>query len=175
MRRLSSEEAQAQFDLWRAQELHVDRRLIREIGEPGCLFLMRLEDEESFLSLIWQEADPARLLTPAGQPRTLREVAQRVLDRGSTFGDLSLDLGLDRNQHRPEWFKPCCKIDSDFQYARFGWLTLVPACDSERQQSPHGSFYLFDGMHKSLVLATRLLRKETTYQAIEAIYMLPRR
>jgi hypothetical protein len=40
---------------------HVDARLIQAVMGPGSLFLLTLDDEQSFLSLIWQEIDPTRL------------------------------------------------------------------------------------------------------------------
>ncbi|MBA2227508.1 hypothetical protein [Thermogemmata fonticola] len=61
----------------------VNERLLTEVNRPeGELFLIQLEDEDSFLSLIWQESDPTRLLTPPGQPRTLRDVARRMIEGG---------------------------------------------------------------------------------------------
>jgi hypothetical protein len=155
---------------------HVDNRLLTEVERSdGEQFLIRLEDEDSFLSLIWQESDPARLLTPPGQPRTLRDVARRMIERGYTFEALNRDLGRSRAEHHPEWFEPCVHINRSFDYAKFGWVAVVAANDGERSQSPRGTFYIFDGVHKTLVLAARLLRGETCYQAVEALYLVPRR
>ena len=56
-----------------------------------------------------------------------------------------------------------------------GFISVVPANDKEREQTPSGSFYIYDGMHKSLVLAVKLLQKEIDYQKIELLYLLPRR
>jgi len=153
---------------------HVDERLLKEI-EHGQLFLFRIEDEDTFLSLIWQESDPARLLTPNGQPRTLRDVAERLVRAGYTFESLAKCMGLPRNQHHPEWFDKCVRIEAGFDHNQFGWVAVVAANDGERMQSPRGSFYLFDGMHKTLVLTKRLLKKEAVFQPIEALYLVPRR
>jgi len=154
---------------------HVDSRLLKEIQRPGQLYLFRLEDEATFLALIWQESDPARLLTPNGQPRTLRDVADRLIRAGYTFESLTKSLGLARNQHHPDWFERCVRIDGAFEFNQFGWVAVVAANDGERKQSPGGSFYLFDGMHKTLVLAKRLMKRETAFQPIEALYLVPRR
>jgi (2Fe-2S) ferredoxin len=154
---------------------HVDTRLQDTIGKPGNQFLLRLEDEESFLSLIWHEIDSARLLTPKGQPRTLGDVADRLLRDHYTFTSLTRSLGLPSHQHYPDWFKRCLQIDGEFDFRHFGWVAVVAANDAERQQSPLGTFYIYDGAHKALVLAKRLLKKETVYQPIEALYLVPRR
>jgi hypothetical protein len=44
---------------------HVDPRLIQAVKAPGNLFFFTLEDEKSFLSLIWQEIDPIHNPTEA--------------------------------------------------------------------------------------------------------------
>jgi hypothetical protein len=154
---------------------HVDSRLLKEIEREGWLYLFPVEDEATFLSLNWQESDPARLLTPNGQPRTLRDVAERLIGAGYTFESLTKSLGLPRTQHHTEWFEPCVRIDAAFDFNQFGWVAVVATNDGERRQSPCGTFYLFDGMHKTLVLAKRLLKKESEFQAIEALYLVPRR
>ena len=148
---------------------------LKEIDESGQLYLIRLEDEESFFSLIWQESDPARLLTPADQPRATRDVVSRLIANDYSFESLSKTLGKPRDQHHPEWFLPCVEIDRVFDFNKFGWVAVVAANDDGRRQSPGGSFYLFDGMHKTLVLAKRLMNKKTDFQPIEALYLVPRR
>jgi len=73
---------------------HVDPRLLQEVQAPGDLFLFTLQDEDSFLSLIWQAINPTRLLTPSEQPRTLRDVAGRMIENSWTFERLASSLGL---------------------------------------------------------------------------------
>jgi hypothetical protein len=43
---------------------HIDARLWHEIEAPGHVYKLTLETVDEFLRLIWQEADPARFLTP---------------------------------------------------------------------------------------------------------------
>jgi hypothetical protein len=47
---------------------HIDNRLSQAVRAQGKLSVFTLTDEQSYLSLIWQEIDPTRLLTPHGQP-----------------------------------------------------------------------------------------------------------
>jgi hypothetical protein len=104
-----------------------------------------------------------------------RRPGGRLRQRGHTFEALAGDLGLPREEHNPEFFKPCVEIDSCFDWRRFGWVAVVAANDEDRRQSPLGSFYVFDGAHKSLVLAKRLLAGETAYRPVEALLLVPRR
>ncbi|MCF8241356.1 MAG: hypothetical protein K9J16_08205 [Melioribacteraceae bacterium] len=154
---------------------HIDSRLMDEVKNGGCFYIIELNDEESFLSLIWQEIDDTRLLTPKGETRRLLDVAERFIENKYSFEDLSKSIGMTSDKHKPEWFEKCIPINSDFKYDNFGLITIVPANDSERKQCPKGSFYIYDGIHKSLVLSTKLLKKEIGYQKIEALLLIPRR
>jgi hypothetical protein len=154
---------------------HVDGRLIDEVKALKMVFfLLILEDKESFLSLIWHKIDASRLLTLPNSSRTLRDIAQRMIDQSLTFEVLATDLGLPSSQHDPGWFKKCVDIDAEFDYDRFGWIIVVPATDHEHNQSPYGTFYIRDGCHKTLVLSKRLLCNETRFQPIESLLLVPR-
>jgi len=76
-----------------------------------------LDDEQSFLSLIWQEIDATRLLTPRGQPRTVGDVAGRMLEHSWTFSSLSQSVGLPPTQHLPSAFESFERINSVFDFA----------------------------------------------------------
>jgi len=153
----------------------VDKRLIDQVKTLEMVFLLiTLEDEESFLSLIWHEIDASRLLTPPGGSRTLKDIAQRMTDRSLTFGRLATDLGLPKSQHDPAWFKKCVSIDTRFDYGLFGWTIVVSATDHEQEQSPYGTFYIHDGCHKALVLSKRLICNEISFRPVEALLLIPR-
>ncbi len=175
MRRIDATQVHQVLAAQQGAGFHVDSRLLDEIYNDGQLYVFTLEDEESFLSLIWQESDPARLLTPHGEPRTLRDVGSRLLSHQYTFQSLSKEMGLPHTQHQPRWFTKCLPIDANFDFGMFGWVALVSPTDGERRQSPKGSFYLFDGVHKTLVLTKRLLKRETCFQPVQALFLVPRR
>jgi hypothetical protein len=157
-----------------ADGYHVDSRLLHE-SKLGHTYSITIEDQETFLSLIWQERDDSRLLTPHDQPRTLRDVAMRIIDGQHTFSSLACDLGRPRDQHRPDWFQKCIPIAESFSYDAFGPVALVPATDGERRQSPNGTFYIYDGIHKTLVLSTLLLNRTLSFRPLDAILLIPRR
>ena len=130
-------------------------------------------DRGEFLSLIWHEIDASRLLTPWKKSRMIQDVAGRVVTEKHTFQLLSTNLGLTCDLHDPIWFRPCYKIDSEFDYDRFGIIWLVLANKGERDQSPPGTYYIYDGCHRSLVLGKRLLEGEE-YHSVKAILICPR-
>ena len=154
--------------------IHIDRRVFTAVDASTALFLVTLANEDSFLSLVWQQSDGVRLLAPHGRPRTLRDVAQRMREASSTFEMLASDLGRPKDEHDPDWFRVCAKINAAFDFDRFGWVTVVPANDSERRQTPDGSLYIYDGVHKTLVLSKRLVSGETLFRPVEALLVLPR-
>ena len=86
----------------------------------------------------------------------------------------TISFELPREEHDPDFFEKCVPINRCFDFRKFGWVAVVAATEQERDQSPLGSFYIYDGLHKTLVLAKRLLAGETTYQPIEALYLIPR-
>ena len=91
-----------------------------------------------------------------------------------TFEMLASDLGRPKEEHDPDWFRVCTKINATFDFDRFGWITVVPANDNERRQTPGGSLYVYDGVHKTLVLSKRLVSGESQFRPVEALLVLPR-
>jgi hypothetical protein len=174
MRIIKKEEVKAKLELMESTDNHINKRLFKAVDKSKALFRITLKDSATFLSLILQEIDSSRLLTPKKESRILCDVINRMCENSWTFEKLSSNLGLPKQQHDPKWFRKCFEIDENFDFERFGWITIVSAKDSEQTQSPKGSFYIYDGTHKSLVLSKRLLQKETEFQPIEALYILPR-
>jgi hypothetical protein len=153
---------------------HVDERLIREVQAPGSLYTVSFEDQATFLSIIWQECDRTRILTPGGS-RTLMDVAGRMVDNSWTFSSLCNHMGFEPAWHDPAAFQKFEAISSSFDLDAFDFIAVTPATDSERQQSPRGTLYIFDGVHRSLVLAHRLMTNQSKYRAIEGLLLTPRR
>jgi hypothetical protein len=146
---------------------HVDDRLLREISKPGKMYLGLLPSKEEFLKLVWQSIDATRPLSPAGQPRTLRDCASRLAECEWQFQSL-VDGGF-------TWFQKCVDIDEEFDYSKLGLIALTPLTPSEKDETPAGTYYIYDGVHKSIVLAKRILRGETEYEPVQVLLLEPRR
>jgi hypothetical protein len=150
-----------------ASGFHVDDRLRSEVDKPGEMYLDVLATREEFLRLVWQSIDATRPLTPVGAPRTLLDCACRLSTFGWEFQAL-VQAGF-------EWFRPCADIDKAFDYDKVGLVALTPLSESERRETTAGSYYIYDGVHKSIVLAKRLLRGETGYEPVQVLLLTPRR
>ena len=150
-----------------AAGFHVDDRLWHEIYQPGEMFLDFLATREEFLRLVWQSIAATRPLTPVGEPRTLFDCAIRLSAFGWEFQSLIQD-GF-------EWFRPCVDIDTAFDHGKMELVALTPLNEQERRETPAGNYYIYDGVHKSIVLAKRLLREETEYEPVQVLLLTPRR
>ncbi|MFB0517637.1 MAG: hypothetical protein ACETWG_13705 [Candidatus Neomarinimicrobiota bacterium] len=158
----------------RASLHHVDPYVDDAVRDAQEIYFVRFQDAERFLALIWPEVEGGRILTPPDEPRTLKDVANRMIYSDWTFEDLNQDLGLPLDEHDPELFVKSLYLDENFDYDKFGMLIIAPSTQEEREQSTDGSFYIYDGFHRGLVLAKRLLREEVDYQQVTAFLVIPR-
>ena len=150
MKQLSVEEVVATLERHRAAGCHVDSRLLAQVREPGEMYLLSLPDAPAFLTLIWQSINDARPIVPVDRPRTLRDCAARLAAFEWRFEKL-----VDEGYH---WFAKCVAIDAAFDHSKFAWMALTLSNVSEQQETPGGTYYIYDGVHKSIVLAKKLLR-----------------
>ncbi len=158
----------------KADRHHLYRKVEDHLGHARELYEVHLLDTERYLSLVWPDRDGSRLLTPPDEPRTLGDVAKRLLLNDWTFELLSEDMGLPIEEHDPDRFTKARYIDGLFDYTRFDTLILAPITAEEEAQSPAGNFYIYDGKHRALVLAKRLVADEETYRKVPALLMIPR-
>ena len=167
MNKTDATSVRAILESHQASGLHVDERLWHEIDQPGEMFLGKLATKEEFLRLVWQSIAATRSLTPVGEPRTLFDCASRLFTFGWEFQPL-FQVGF-------EWFRRCVDIDKAFDYGKLGPVALTPLNEQEKRETPAGNYYIYDGVHKSIVLAKRLLNRETEYEPVQVLLLTPRR
>lgn len=139
-----------------------------------------IQDPEDFLSLIWHEIDASRILTPRDKPRSLRDVAQRMICAGVTFDDLSSPGKKEFvvksfrsrigdhicSNYNPNWFTKCSIIYDSFDIRKFSPIVLRKANPGERSQTPKGILYIKDGTHRCLVYAYKILKFECEFEPV---------
>ena len=152
----------------------VDSRIYRLLYEQNPVYATVIETQEEFLKLIFHEGCPSRLLTPAEQPRSLEDVVNRMENMNLTFETLTHDLSHDRYYHHPEWFSQCVQINSAFTYDYFSPIFLTDSTDLELFQTPGSPFHIYDGTHRSLVLAWKIIKEGFQYERIRAYLFRPR-
>jgi len=142
---------------------HVDRRLRPAIEEAVVVLGGTIQDETSFLSLIWHDIESSRILTPSGKPIALRDVAERMIAQGHTFDTLCSSN---------DWFRGCLCIHERFDHAKLGWVVVTNERNGIYERTPYGSLCIYDGCHKSLVYAYRLLAGTSEYKPVEVLWLL---
>jgi hypothetical protein len=167
IRQVGVEEVLDKLKRQSAAGCHVDCRLLQEARRPGQMYVVPLQNADEFLSLVWQSCSKTRPLVPVGQPRTLRHCASRLAHYEWRFENL-VNAGC-------PWFRMCVDIDAGFDYSWFGWIALTPCNELEQQETPTGLNYTYDGVHKSIVLAKKLLNSELEYEPLEALLLTSRR
>lgn len=151
---------------------NVNPSVFSQVESATNIFEFSLDNQEAFLNLIWHSIDASRILTPQNAPRTLKDVATRMIDNNFTFKGFSSKEYS--GHYSPEWFKFCPKYYEDFDFKKFGSIILNCPKPEENKQSPNGSFYISDGSHKSLVLAYKILRQKIEFQQIHCLLFFPR-
>jgi hypothetical protein len=159
-----------------SKNFHVDSRTIQHLANNRIVIEYVIESPDEFLALQFHANDASRLLTPHSRPRTLRDVVSRMQEKAWDFSTLTNPImGFDRSHHHPEWFEACLHIEREkISYESFGALFLMDLIDEERAQTPLGSFSIYDGTHRSLVLAHQLLNQKLTFQPIPTFIFRPR-
>jgi len=66
-------------------------------------------------------------------------------------------------------------MDKAFDFGKFGLVVLTVLTESEQRESPAGTYYIYDGVHKTIVLAEKLLRGEIKFKPIRVLLLTPRR
>ncbi len=142
------------------------RCLADQLAPAGSVWVSRLSQDE-FLSLAWQETNHTRQLTEP-PPRTLRAVAERILDQYGTFDRLVSTRPIP-GRLDPTWFATCAELARTFDWDKFGKPWLVPAKASERQRSPETTLYVCEGVHRTIVVAVGLLNHTIVWEPMLAI------
>ena len=122
---------------------------------------------ERVLGLAWQETDHTRELTEP-PPRTLRAVAERILDQYGSF-DRLVSVPPIRGRLDPKWFAICAELARTFDWDKFGKPWLVPAKAGERRGSPETALYVCEGVHRTLVVAVGLLNRTVEWRPMLAV------
>ncbi len=153
----------------------LENSFLKRSVEAGLGFYdLAIEDPETLFNLIWHYRWSSQILTPGrwygGRLYTVKEVAQRMIQKSYTFEGLS-DHAY-RGRYEADWFKSCAKINQGFSWKAFHSLVVQLPTNAERLDCPHGNFRLIDGIHRSLVAAVKLLKNEIVFEPVNAILVI---
>ena len=134
-------------------------------------------DQHSFMSLVWLEGNVNRTLTK-DTDRTLFDAVRNLLAKEWTFELLADQHRRVEGQYEPEWFGGCvgaCREILAGELRGLGVLGLTVLNSSECERSPTGSFYIYDGNHRSIAYAYLVETGKVKFESVPAILMTPRR
>jgi hypothetical protein len=137
---------------------------------------VEIRREAEFWNLCWQSVPMYRFLTPVGRCRSLRCVVDRLkqLNVGlSELGDVSARMDLVRNV---EWFQHCLDLARTFDWARFEGsvlgadpIRLRIVNQIERGECPGATWYIADGVHRTLAAAVLLDQQRIRWRPFTAM------
>jgi hypothetical protein len=128
---------------------------------------------DDLMGLCWQDTRDVRILiTPPGISRSVGAVAHRFLERGLTWQ--SLITNAVEGEYSPAWFGPCLQYANGQRDLHAGELLLVPTTTDEHRDAGQAHWYVWDGIHRSLVAAVEHLAGRRAYRPLNAIVVRPR-
>jgi hypothetical protein len=119
--------------------------------------------EREFFELVFLQTVTTGKIAPAGEDRTLREVAKRAINLGQP--KLSDNWDLSKNLHR---MRERLAEGITFQKA----LVLR---ESNGEEEMWGQSYIQDGSHRALAFATLILLNEVQYEEQKAYCSMSQR
>jgi hypothetical protein len=157
----------------RRNNFKVDSRLEKAIAivEPSDISMHSL-NRETFLNIEFPEMGVSRVLTPLGESRTLLDVVNRMKSSGLGFASFCDSSVNTSESYDPRWFEECKRIYNNFEYSKVCSVFVHGLSESSLRQSPTATFGIFDGTHRSLVLAYKLIVENFEFQDIRA-FVLP--
>lgn len=140
----------------------------RAITLSPAIYLIKVENEDFFYSLLYNDGPSSKIITPTKEPRCLRDVVQRLDRMNLSFSSLAKQAHP--GQYDPDFFKTCEHILTHFEPNQFDYLCVMHTTDYEKKYSPAASFYLCDGNHRALVLAYMLYKKRKRFNPFNIVF-----
>jgi hypothetical protein len=128
---------------------HVDN--MARLGRFECYYSISLTESE-FFDLVFLQNTEVGKIAPPGADRTLRAVAKRAINLGQP--KLSDNWNLAENLQR---MRECLGQRNILQEA-------LVVCEPKGGEERWGPWYLQDGSHRALALATLVLLNEAQYE-----------
>jgi len=132
--------------------------------------------EAEFWKLCWQSVDIYRFLTPVGHCRNLRCVVDRLKKCGASLAQLADPYARQDLVRNTDWFRVCADMANDFDWARFRGsgshdhpIRLRFVNQIERGECPRATWYVADGVHRTLVAGVLLDQKGIAWQPFTAV------
>lgn len=138
------------------------------------VWIATIRTRDDFLTLQLLHQNVSVRLTPPGQPRELQAIIYPLLEEGKTFAGLRDECS---NEAERDWYEKCRSRYEHFDYSKMTRIAITPAAKAEATTlEDDRSYEIFEGQHRSLALAMRLLKDGHLYPAdgLEVYVVFPR-
>jgi hypothetical protein len=156
------------------------KELLRHDGEY-FVGLAEIDSVDEYLALQLRDQSKSKCLTPNDQSRQMRHILDRMTDQDWTFEKLAGgSLSTVDVEREPVWFEKCKYLDENFDLDIMGPLAVHPRIGSKNNVK-QGDVYdpsvheIYEGQHRALVLAKKLVKQELNLRPLKMIYLWPDR
>jgi hypothetical protein len=161
----SPEDLGKRFDLIHYDQQHRDNMQAVQRSDPALEVAITSISAESFNKLLFLDLDETKNLVQ--NHRSIQELSIFMRDSGLTMAELLKRPDL----IGPGWIRRVHDVHyKDFDYGRFGPLSLQPPNDRELADTRYGCWTLADGNHRTLAMMLKaIVENAIPFEEIEVI------
>lgn len=150
---------------------------VRPVVEKSVGFYeLTIEDEATLFSLIYQSHPHNRILTPFKSKKdhyyTVGEVADYMIQNKWTFEDFV--AGKIKGDYKTFFFNGMMPIYNDYNHDLAHNVIVRPVGERTRYFCPHGTFYIEDGAHRTLVTVYLIKTGKIKFQPLRYFFIQPK-
>ncbi|MDA1353817.1 MAG: hypothetical protein O3A01_05020 [bacterium] len=155
---------------------NVDQSILSTCLDSDYFYTIILEDLASIHALMLPFTTTFDWLFTAKERKKKHsaiEIAKTLIEKGHTFNSILESHTISAKDK--QWFNACTTIYDQFDMARLSWPIIIPINNQERSKFPHATFRLYNGFHRLIVYAYKVLKNEIPEAPIECLLVGPRR
>lgn len=155
------------------------------LDNPGVLpviqksvgfYELTIEDETTLFSLIYQSHPHNRILTPFRSKKdhfyTVGEVADLMIQNKWTFE--AFVAGNIQGDYKPFFFEGMMPIYRNYNHDLAHHVIVRPVGERTRYFCPHGTFYIEDGAHRTLVTTYLIKTGRIPFRPLKYFFIQPK-
>jgi hypothetical protein len=156
----------------RCNHRHSLRDILIEQPQKGLIFDAEIDRLDSFLRLELRYQSVTGAIASMSESLQLGQIIGRMHANRQDFRILANEQ---EDPTKREWFTRVADIIKNFSYADFGLIALEPAVAGLLKPDETHCYSIFEGQHRSLALAWRVVEDVKSFRPIRALLLFPRR
>jgi len=148
------------------------REALIEDPPKGPIFGAEIDRPDVFLKLNLRYQKVTHPIAPLDDSLELEQIIGRMRDSQQDFRTLANEQD---DPNKRKWFTRVADIIQKFSYEDFGLIALEPSAPGLLKPEEATCYSIFEGQHRSLALAWRLMGDIQSFKPIQALLLFPRR